>query len=96
MIIRGAYIQDHESLSRKTAERGIPESRSVEANGPPPVRRLDGEVKKQGDFAFAEGNYCEVWVGLWEKVGGKEVGSEKVNAGKSVRVSASILLILPL
>jgi hypothetical protein len=87
MMTPVADIQDQESLSRKTAERETPESRSVEVNEPSPVKRLDGEVTRLGDFPFAEGNYCEVWIGLWEKVGSKEVGSEKVNADKLVRAS---------
>ena len=39
-----------------------------------PVRRLDGEVTKTDDVAFAAGPHCEIWRGQWVK--GRDV--EKV------------------
>ena len=57
----------------------------VEANEAPPVKRLDGEVTRLEEIAFAGGTYCEVWVGRWEKRGG-EVGGEKVGLSFAVFV----------
>lgn len=87
MVTPVADAQDRASLSPKTGRRERSESRSIETNEPPPVKRLDGEVTRQGDFAFSEGNYCEVWIGLWENPGNQELGREKVIADKSARVS---------
>jgi heat shock protein HslJ len=64
------------------------ESQSVEVKEVPPVKRLDGEVVRQGETAFTGGMYCEVWVGQWEKGGGK-LDPEKV----SLSLNAPILLI---
>lgn len=71
------HVQGQESLSRKTAEHVRTESPPVEANEPSPVRRLDGEVTRLGDYPFAEGNYCELWVGSWKKAGSRETGKDK-------------------
>ena len=43
----------------------------------PLVKRLDGEVVRQGEIPFAGGMYYEVWVGQWKK-GAEEVGGEKL------------------
>ena len=53
---------------RRTADRGL-----VEASEAPPVKRLDGEVTRQGEIAFAGGTRCEVWVGQWRKFGFEKV-----------------------
>lgn len=57
------------------------ESQSVEASEVPPVKRLDGEVVRQGEIPFAGGMYYEVWVGLWEKGEVAGVKVEKVSTG---------------
>jgi hypothetical protein len=72
-----AENQTHGTRVRQTTKREMTESSTIEASELPIVKNLDGEVTRQGDFAFAEGSYCEIWVGSWEKVG-KEVGREKV------------------
>ena len=82
-------------LERDTVEHETRESQPVETTGPPPVKRLDGEVTKKGELAFAGGAYCEVWIGLWDKC--EEVGKEKADPEKvSLSVTTSILLTLPL
>jgi len=53
----------------------------------PLVKRLDGEVVRQGEIPFAGGMYYEVWVGQWKK-GTDEVGGEKVE-----KVSLSLILL---
>ena len=50
------------------------------------VKRLDGEVVREGDRPLKRGKYCELWVGRW-RGGGGEV--EKV----SLCLSTLILLI---
>ena len=54
--------------------RGTQESKLDE---PLPVKRLDGEVTKLSELAFAGGPLSELWEGQWKKDGGKkeEVGS---------------------
>jgi hypothetical protein len=32
---------------------------------PPTVKRLDGEITRQGDIPFTGGLYCDVWLGTW-------------------------------
>jgi hypothetical protein len=73
-------IQNREPLSRQTTGNESLASRSVEASEPLPVKRLDEEVTISGEYAFAEGSHCQVWLGQWEKVGDKGVVSEKVDA----------------
>ena len=52
------------------------ESLSAEVSEVPPVKKLDGEVVRQGEIPFAGGMYYEVWTGVWEKRSG-ELGGEK-------------------
>lgn len=56
------------------------------------VKRLNGDVKKQGELAFAGGTSCEVWVGRWEKHG-KGIGREGEDVEK---VSLNFTLSAPL
>ena len=77
-------IQNHESPLHQTAGPEATEGHSVEPNQPPVYKRLDGEVKRQGEMPFSGGAHCEVWIGIWEKGGGekgrgKEVSGEKVD-----------------
>jgi len=89
-------LQSHEP-PRHTVEHEIQDTQSVETNEAPPVKRLDGEVTRQGDVAFAAGAYCDVWVGRWEKRSGErgsgEAGGEKVEVEK---VSLSLVTSIPL
>ena len=71
-----------EPLPHRTAEHEI-QSQSAEANEAPPVKRLDKEVTRLGEIAFAGGMYCEVWVGRWEKGGGERGSGEGVGGEKS-------------
>ncbi|KAF9780777.1 hypothetical protein BJ322DRAFT_281225 [Thelephora terrestris] len=78
-----ADTQNHESLLRQTSQHGtLAENNLVEAIQPPFVKRLNGEVEREGQIPFAEGRYCEVWEGLWRKGGGKGIGKEKAGAEK--------------
>ena len=74
-------FQSQESLPRHTTGSETQDTQSVEANEPPPVKRLDGQVTRIGDIAFAGGMYCDVWVGEWKKSGGG-----KGNGGENVEV----------
>jgi len=67
-------------------------NQSVEANEAPPVKRLDGEVTKLRDIAFAGGVHCEVWRGVWERGSGEGIDEKKVgDKGLSVeKVSLSL------
>lgn len=76
-----ADVQNHELPLHQTAEPETLESHSVEANRPAPVKRLDGEVKREGEMAFSGGMYCEVWIGIWEK-GSGEKGREDASGDK--------------
>ena len=65
------------SRSSEPPLHGIPENevqnvQSTKANEVLPVRRLDGEVTKTGDVAFAAGAHCEIWTGQWVKGGDVE------------------------
>jgi len=76
----------------------IQETRSVQANEVPPIKRLGGEVTRLGETPFAGGTYCEVWMGRWVKQGGEKgsgekIGREKVEVEKvSLSLTTSILL----
>lgn len=60
-----------EPPSRRTTEEGIQDPLPVEANEVPSIKRLDGEITRLEDIAFAGGTYCEVWVGRWVKGSGE-------------------------
>ena len=81
-------FQSHESLLSHATE---PEINDIEVNEAPPVKRLDGEVTREGqeDLPFSGGTYCEVWIGRWEKRSGEKVEVEKV----SLSPVTSILLM---
>ena len=68
-------------MSRRTLEGETQEDQLPGANEAPSVKRLDGEVTKLGEIAFAGGANCEIWVGRWKK-GGEGVGGEKVDGEK--------------
>ncbi|KAF9783715.1 hypothetical protein BJ322DRAFT_1109564 [Thelephora terrestris] len=75
----GAFIGNINSItsaSPVTSTNLVSNKPNVEGNQPPPVKRLDGEVTRQGDIPFAEGRYCEVWMGVWEKACGEGIGKE--------------------
>lgn len=75
-------IQNNEFLLPRTAEPETAEGHSVETNKPPPVKRLDGEVKRQGEMAFSGGMHCEVWIGIWDKGGGEKGRGEETSGEK--------------
>ena len=75
-----------EPPSRRTTEHETQDASSIEASEAPSIRRLDGEITRLEDIAFAGGTYCEVWVGRWVKGGGED---EKV----SLSLNTSVLLI---
>jgi len=77
-------VQFNEPLSPRPVKHGTREIQSVDVNEIPLVKRLDGEVMRQGEIPFAGGMYYEVWVGQWKK-GAGEGGGEKVE-----KVSLSI------
>ena len=79
------WLRFYEPPSRHTTEHDIQDVQSLEGDEMQPVKRLDGEVTRLEDMAFAGGTYCEVWVGQWAR-GGGEV--EKV----SMSLTTSILL----
>ncbi|KAF9653023.1 kinase-like protein [Thelephora ganbajun] len=81
-------LRSHEPLPRHTSEHETQDSQPVEVNEAPPVKRLDGEVTRLGEIAFAGGLCCEVWIGRWEKGGGEKVDVEKV-ALKALRTLKS-------
>lgn len=74
-------------------EHTAQDNQPVEADEAPPVKRLNGEVTRQGESAFAGGTYCEVWVGQWIKPVGEGVGGEGSNVEK---VSLSLADHIPL
>jgi hypothetical protein len=59
---RQKYSQFEETLLSLHRATGIP----------PTVKRLDGEITREGDIPFAGGLYCDVWQGTW--LGGEKVG----------------------
>jgi hypothetical protein len=58
---RQKYSQFEETLLSLHRATGIP----------PSIKRLDGEIKRDGDIPFAGGLYCDVWLGTW--LGGEKV-----------------------
>lgn len=89
---RGGFqlLQSHEPPPpRRTTEHEIKDIQPPEANEAPSIRRLDGEVTRLEEIAFAAGTYCEVWEGRWAKGGGEKAEVEKV----SLNLTAFILLI---
>lgn len=79
------WPQFPEPPPRRITEHETQDASPVEGNEPPPIRRLDGEITRLEDIAFAGGTYCEVWVGRWVKGGGED---EKV----SLSLTTSVLL----
>jgi len=57
---------------RRALKHGALESQLIGVDTMPLVKRLDGEVTKQGDLAFAGGTYSETWKGEWKKGGGEK------------------------
>jgi len=77
-------------------ERRIQETHSAAADETQIVKRLDGEVTRLEEIAFAGGEHCEVWVGEWRKGGSGEVSGRKVDVEKvSPSTIVSILLMQP-
>ena len=85
-------VQSNAPPPRRIVKRGSRENRLAGANGVPPVKRLDGEVVRQGNCAFASGLYWEVWEGRWKKCGRAEGGTE----GTDERVRLSLTIPIPL
>ena len=83
------WLRFQEPPPRHTTEYEMQDVQSVEANEAPSFKRLDGEVTKLEDIAFAGGTYYEVWVGRWVKGGGEKAEVEKV----SLSLTTSVLLI---
>ena len=71
-------VRFNEPSSPRPVEHEKREVQSNEAGENVVVKRLDGQVMKPAEVAFAGGTYCEVWVGQWHKPGEKEGGGEKV------------------
>ena len=82
-------VQFNASPPRRVIKRGSRESRWLEVNGVPPAKRLDGEIVRQGNCAFASGPYWEVWEGRWKKRGG--AGGNKEETDETVSLSLTIL-----
>ena len=76
-----------EPLPHRTSEHESQESQSVEDGQVPPVNRLNGEVTRLGEIAFAGGTYCEIWQGKWET--DKDKGD-----GEKVRLSLTVCILL--
>jgi hypothetical protein len=55
---------------------------------------LNGEVTKKEGIPFAEGRYCEVWIGLWNRSGGQTGSEEEIgkqgSGAKKVSVNPTI------
>jgi len=73
-------IQSNAPPPLRVTEGGTRESQPVEAGEVPPVKRLDGEVVRQGELPFAAGTHCQLWAGRWRKRGGEEDVYEKVGS----------------
>ena len=71
------------------------ESHSAETGSPPPVKILNGEITRQGIIPFAEGTYCEVWTGRWEKGGWERVNGDATGKDKSDRKKVSANFATP-
>ena len=83
--------RSNEPSPRCTAEYETDESQSIEIDGIPSVKRLDGEVMRLGEIACTGGKNCEVWVGQWEKKDEKRVSEEVVGGRTGVeKVSPSL------
>ena len=100
-------VRFNEPPLRRITEQKTRDNQPVEANEVPPIRRLDGEVVREGDIAFAGGMHFEVWIGRWEKGGRKEggegVGGETIDykeaSGEKVgveKVGSSPAISIPL
>ena len=76
-----------ETPSSRSTEHEIQDTQPIEASEPPPIKRLDGEIKRLGDIAFAGGTFCEVWVGEWSKGSKEEGGGEEIDGEKIEKVS---------
>jgi len=88
-------VQFHKPPQRPTQVEDTQKSPLDESSDPPPVKRLDGKITREGELPFGGGTHCEVWVGLWDK-GGKQSGREKVDPEKvSLGFTTSALLTTP-
>jgi len=68
---RAKYSQYEETVLRLHQATGIP----------PTIKRLDGEIERQGDIPFAGGLYCDVWLGTW--LSGEKVALKALRGIKS-------------
>jgi len=85
-------VQVNTPPQRRVVTSRNQESRLAEADGVPPVKRLDGEVVRQGSCAYASGPYWEVWEGRWKKRSLGQGGGEETEE----RVSLSPIIPTPL
>ena len=88
-------VQSNAPPPRRVVNRESRESQLAGAGGVPPVKRLDGEVVRQGNCAFASGPYWEVWEGRWKKGGRAEVGGEETDKKVSSNLNIPTLLTRP-
>lgn len=88
-------IQNHESLLQRASRHETLGNHSIEAMQLSPIKVLNGKITKLGEIPFAEGRYCEVWVGLLQKGNGRETGRGGADTKKvSVNPTISIPLML--
>ena len=84
---RGSEPPPH---AHRTTEHETQDAQSTKANKLPPVKRLDVEVTRTGEIAFASGTHCEVWTGQWAKGGRMEGGGGDVE-----KVRLHLIMVYP-
>ena len=85
-------VRFNEQSLRRPEEQEKRENQPVETDGAGPVKRLDGEVVRLGEVAFAAGTYCEVWVGRREN-SETESGVEKVSLSLTIPIQLMWLFV---
>ena len=76
----------------RVTEGGTRGSQSVEADDEMPlVKRLDGDITRQGVLAFVGGPHCETWIGQLKRCNQGEGGREEVYEKVSLRLASSLL-----
>jgi len=89
--VQGA--QPNEQLPPGATKHKTRESQAGGANGVPGVDRLDGKVARLGEHAYSGGEYCEVWLGRWEKRGYSRVVTEKVSLSLATAIPLMWFLV---